>query len=914
MKRPLVLLFVPVIAFAAWLAFQWLDGGSGLAPAQASADAARSQVDDAKPVAPGAAVAPGLTSEVAAERVAAPGGSDAGGDAPPIPEDCVWLDVRAIDAATRQPVAGAEVRWATSATWQQVARLPMAERKEYDSDQEAAVSRFGWSTRTDGDGMARVAGDRHGANVFARSEGRYATGYVGGSREVPAGGWLLELEADRTLRVRVLDALGRPAIGSYVGIRMFGQDGQPVPNRGWIRPLQAKAPDASVEWKHQQMWLWQGGKRRVHDVVRWQVVAEVLAFDEASSGGGVDFDVEQPPREVVELRLPPTGRIAARLLHEGQVLTKDVTFQVRRGADPERLHTNFSPRYPVQADGWSRVPFVGLGGELVVVARVGHAEVSREVAAPLGQDQEVRVELTTEELFVLSGRFLGPDRQPLADAEVEVNFDLGVMSGGGVSVATDAQGRFVWLLTKGHVATARIERLVFSQRFADESPRSVTVAPREISRGTNDLGVLALVPEALVVGGRMVFDVPPSAQRVWFQLEALQERRGRSGEERWSRVESLTQSQQPDGRFEVRGQTKPTRYRLTFPSMEHLPIAPVEFRIGQDDLVVPVVVGSTVAASCLLAEGTLSHLIRGVLVPGFEPPAEHQTGEFDFYGHDNRYQAEGWGPNGERCRLRWAGLPPGKYALQITAVGLVAPLATIEDVVLPLPEGGDPRLVDIDLRGAVRMLEVQLGNVPSKVDGRGGSPVLLFTLPQADEQSWQGLQFHEQKVQLPVVSGPLELMVLGGNCRPQRVQLSAEQVAAGKVTIDLRPWPTVELLVSGVPELPEGVSLHAYCSRPSSAAREARRFTAMGYSGGLDGFFDVEGHGVVEHGRVTIPIGDGTRRIGVYLRKAGTSRTESLRSITPGEIVGGDGLAPIPLQLSSEEVRAALEKLAGAGK
>ncbi len=439
------------------------------------------------------------------------------------------------------------------------------------------------------------------------------------------------------------------------------------------------------------------------------------------------------------------------------------------------------------------------------------------------------------------------------------------------------------------------------------------MAPREISRGTNDLGVLVLAPEALVVAGRMAFDVPPSIQRVWFQIEALDERRGRNGEERWSRVESLTKSQQPDGRFEVRGQTKPTRHRLMFPSRDHLPVAPIEFRIGQDDLVVPVVVGSTVAATCLLHDGAPSHLIRGVLVPGFEPLAEHRSRDHNVFGRGNRYQATSWGVDEGRSRLRWTGLPPGTYTLQITAVGLVAPLATIEDLVLPLPDGGDPRLIDIDLRGAMRLLEVQLGNVPPQVEGHGSSQVLLFAMPQADEQSWQGLQFQEQKVQLPVVPGPLELMVLGGDCRPQRVQLSAEQVAAGKVKIDLRPWPTVELLVPGVPELPEGVSLHVYCAGPASAARDTRRFTAMGYSGGLDGYFDVQGHGVVENGRVTLPIGDGTRRIGVYLRKADTSRTESLRSITPGEIVGGDGLAPISLQLSSEEIRAALEKLIKGG-
>src|SRR5690606_6415729 len=138
-----------------------------------------------------------------------------------IPDDAIWLDVKVIDAESKQPVAGAEVRWNDNSFWQQLVALPERERREYSGEQENTAERFGWLTHTDREGLARVAADNEGASVYARAEGRYGTACIGGQREVPTEGWVIELERDLTLRARVIDALGRPAVGAFVGIRMF---------------------------------------------------------------------------------------------------------------------------------------------------------------------------------------------------------------------------------------------------------------------------------------------------------------------------------------------------------------------------------------------------------------------------------------------------------------------------------------------------------------------------------------------------------------------------------------------------------------------------------------------------------------------------------------------------------------------
>lgn len=523
MNRSLLWLLVPVVAAAVWLALRCAGGEPALAPDPGVANAHAVSPADAVE----AATAPTATSEVT--RVEAADAAAAASKQPPIPDDAIWLEVKVIDAETKQPVAGAEVLWSIGAVWQQIAALPERERQDFYGDQERTAERFGWLAHADSEGKVRVAADKNGATVHARSEGRYGTAYIGGQRDVPKEGWVIEVERDLSLRARVVDALGRPAVGAYVAIRMFDQDDKALRNYGQIRAERAVAPDAVAEFRHVQRWLRSGtSRKRDMEVGHWRVAPELPGVD----GLAVEFDVDAPPAEPVELRLPATGRIAARLLHEGQPFTKGVTFQAYRGEENDNDQHNNAPRYYAGEDGWTRIPFVAVGGSVVVLAQVRAADVAKTVEAPLGQDQEVRVELTTEGLYVLRGQFTGPDGAWLANGTVQANYDFEVMSGGG-SVETDAQGRFVWLLTKGYKDSAKIKSLVFSQRFGDGTPaRTLTVPPREIHRGVTDLGVLQLSAGSLVVAGKLQFDTPQTLSRGWFEVQALSDRRGRKGEER----------------------------------------------------------------------------------------------------------------------------------------------------------------------------------------------------------------------------------------------------------------------------------------------------------------------------------------------------------------------------------------------
>ncbi|MCA8963816.1 MAG: hypothetical protein KDC48_02970, partial [Planctomycetes bacterium] len=109
--------------------------------------------------------------------------------------------------------------------------------------------------------------------------------------------------------------------------------------------------------------------------------------------------------------------------------------------------------------------------------------------------------------------------------------------------------------------------------------------------------------------------------------------------------------------------------------------------------------------------------------------------------------------------------------------------------------------------------------------------------------------------------------------------------------------------------LPEGFVLQAFVN-PMTQQRDRRRFTALGWGGDLDGLLQMSNSGAeVENGRAVLSVGDGTFRLGAYLQRKGNDRGESLRSVSPREIQGGANLAPIAVQLSAEEIKAAIAKL-----
>ncbi|MFO1078520.1 MAG: hypothetical protein U1E73_12425 [Planctomycetota bacterium] len=898
MKRPQVLLLavVALIAVATALFWNGFEPAAPVAPPPGNAAAPGDAVAEATKSEPAPAAAAAATEANASREAVA---SESDPTRLPIPADALWLDVHIVDAGSKAPVPGALVRWSNGAVWPEIQKVPERERQALYEDQELAVERFGWQTRANAEGIVKIAADQNGAQVFAYSEGRYGSAYVGGRREVPAEGWRLELEADLALRVQVFDAKDRPAIDVDVGILFFDEAGKPKPNYGWVRPVASNAPDGIAEFRHVQTWLrgWGSGEAKGFTC---RAALRVPGCDDP----GVAFDRAAPPPDPVVLHLPATGSLRARLLHEGRPLVRDARFGVWRGPDDNNEKSNTARRVFADDDGWARFPHVGLGGTLTVTGSCGTGEVQGEVQAPVAAGQEVSIELDADSIFSLAGMLVGPGGVPLANANVSTEYDAEIQMGGG-SIKTDEKGRFFWLMAKGYVDKPTLKRLVLSMQDENGSPLRASVPQRTLTRGVNDLGVIQLAAGPLVAKGRIVFEAA-STRQANFTVEALADARGRNGEEQWRQLRDLTTTQRPDGTFEVRGETRPVRHRLNFPAYDHLPIEPVEFRIGQDDIVVTLVAGCDLTAKVLVPEGLGRNAVRGVLVP-HDQVAPEPKGEP--WSRRDRYTAQPFGSEDGIASLRWNAVPSGTYRLEIVAGGMSKPVAVVDDVVLPQPAGGDPRLAAIDVRDAVRIVKI-VGTPPDGGAKRYGEGLVVFLMPQDDDKGWVGTQLPLEGGTLLVPQGPLELFVTSPSCRPQRFQCTGAEMQ-----LALEPWPTVEVTVGNLPPLPEGVELHLSLWAPRARDAKEIRFRTENRSGVLSTLLAPQtGDNLVVDGRVRLPVADGQLRVTGYVMAKGNRKPQTLRTLTPSEITGGEGLAPFTVQLSTEELQQALAELQGAKK
>ena len=872
------------VALLAWL--WWQNNAADGLPSPVVGEAPAAAAIVAAP-APAVAVPP---SAAASERIAAAAGDQAQA---PLPPDAEWLAVLVVDGD--QPVPDAEVHWTIDSDWYRANALPDDEKLALYRDQERLAQRFGRHTRSDAQGFARIAVVTSGASVYARIGERYGTARIGGNRPVPAAGWRVLLETDLTLRVQVLDASGAPAIGVPVATRAFQADGKVLPNG--LMEVATAAPDAIAEFRHLQVRLRDFGANDA----RWFAAAAIPGLDEP----GQPFDREAPPKEPLVLRLPPTGRLAARLLQATRPLTKDVMFAVYRDAEDVVAARNRAVRVAPGAGGWAFFPRVTLGGTLRVQARIDSTVVETTVQAPVLPDQEVRVDLTTDGMVALKGRLVGPDGKPFANVTVRTSY--AALSTGSGQLQTDAMGRFFWLLGQHNAMAAELRVLVVTYTAPDGTPLRADVAARPLTAGENDLGDIQLTAGVLVVKGRFELErgtSPDYFGSLQFGLEALADRRGPGGEELWELVHGLAQVLLPDGTFELRGVVRPTRHRLFVRAGRHLPVTPREFRVGTNDLVVPIGMGHTVAANCVVPPGVDTKLLRGVL--------RQQTTNS---GADRvEARATAGGKADAPVELQWAALPAGTYSLDVSAAGQLRPFVTIDDIAVPQPAGGDPRLRAIDLSAVARALRVRLAvaGVESVVaSGSSSQTSLVFVLPQADDNDWLAVDVRGDEAVLPVPPGRVELLVLRPGCQPCEVA-----GAEGEVLVTLQPWPTVDLTFPELPPLPSGMQLLVSVHSTVTKARPSgRRFRSEARSGPLDAWYAPGGEFVpVVETTARVPIGDGPHQLRVWLMVRGQRGWQQVQNVQPAELLGGVGIAPIAVRLAAADLQAAAAALTGAGK
>jgi hypothetical protein len=397
-----------------------------------------------------------------------------------------------------------------------------------------------------------------------------------------------------------------------------------------------------------------------------------------------------------------------------------------------------------------------------------------------------------------------------------------------------------------------------------------------------------------IVSGHFVAGGKPYTERIQLWVEREEPGTG-ARPARWRRVNDTLEFQDGQGNFRIHGKVAPGRYRLQFQGST-LPIPPVEFRPVAKDLEIRLDPGAAMAASLLLPEQIQTEQLEAVLVP------DQTVGQALAQKDAPPIRTNPSKKSGERYDLQWQALQAGTYTLEIRVWSSRNPLVRIPGVVCPPPEGGDPRLVDIDLRQAVRTVKLQLLAADgTALEDDNGAIVFPAGLPEPEV--WHGFEFYGGPAELVVPTTPCELLLGVHDYRPTTLTCNG-----GDLQARLQPWPMVTLAFPPLPKLPDGVSLVAGLA---PAAKSEARYETQWDSGQRADYLDApDSSGQLENGRIELPIGDGAYRLEVTLHLNRQQR--EIQGVEPKQIL--PTADTVAVQIPEAQWAAALQALQAEAK
>ena len=883
----LILLFTGAAAFVLWPTGEQAPGEDSLTPATTGELAAAPRRE--------AAMTPVAGKPDAARVEAAPS------DAPPLPPDVKWCEIRVVVAATGAPAPDADVAWIDTSIYQRI-ELPDRQKQELFRDPERMARRFGWHARSDAQGRLRInLGD--GTSLYGRLGDLYGT--LQCSRDVapPPGGYVLELVPDNTLVVQVLDAEGAPAPGVPIAVGQYAAGGRFLHFVNWGE-LTSSGADGLARIPHLQDWHIDPTEQP--PTVEWRARLFVPGCAEA----GVAFDPRSPPVDPLVLRLPACGVVAARVEMRGAPLRGEDRGAVNLLAKESNPDAGEVSWWQQLDDGRATFGFVPLGIDFTLSGYVDSTELQREFRGPTRPHEQVQVVLTIgDDEVVVTGRALDEQRRLIVNQQLSVRCEADGFYGGG-EMRTDDHGRFQFCLgaSKDKVAVHGVS-VEWNRQDAPSLRGSAAV--QELVPGVQDIGDVVLGPGPLVVSGRCMQGAKPYTGPLHIVVqryapEEAEQSMDNWGDPDWSEPMGLALSQGRDGSFAVHGEAPAGRYRLMFPAWNHLPIAPIEFALGTVDLVVQVSEGAGLTATLLLPDGVTSALLLRLVPEGAGPGAPAEPDRLGgAFARFDRFETTVWQNEDKRSLAQWRALPPGSYRLEARLFAQPALLLAIEHIVVPPPEGGDPRLADIDLRDKIEVLTLEFQD-------RSGAPVtgaqgIAVPLPQA-AAVWQVLEVECPVAKLAFPPGGVDLMLAVQGFRPQQLR-----AARGSLEVTLESWPQVELQFAELPELPKNTYLEVMVRGEEPG--EAHELAGQWMRGSQADFTEPLSDSFrVEKGRVVVRVGDGPQQLGVqlvYFEEGKDSyRTAPVAGVSPTQFYAGP--APVTVRVDAAALQRAIEELAKA--
>lgn len=665
------------------------------------------------------------------------------------PPQTQWL--RVVDGITRAPLPHATIHFEDRRVDYQ--QLPAAEVAASWDDPEAFAQKHGQTLRSDGDG--RVAIQFHG---FCRAHGRLGERFgevAFGDGLAPAadprfpGEVVLPLFADQNLRLRLVDAGGRPVAGLVVRGEI-ASDAGPVESRV---PLERTSDEnGRVVFLHLQQQL---QARAGASVDARTLTVEVACL--GGSGPRRTFDAAALPSDEVELQVPACGelRIAVQqadgspwsypgLVYVAVAVQPLVVAAVGAGGRGEPTNSaaavgvadrstdagdaaaaraapslaatshEFVPPGPIVVRGVPTGLRFRIGGDDDIL-------VPSECDGPryAGERVDVAVRLR-DDLCILCGRLVDAERQPfVGSARLTFESESGT---GGVPLLHDDGGFFTALLDDVGERPQIVVRELDYRRGSPRTARIALAAP--LQQGRNDLGDVVLTVGPLLVAG--CFALPDGFDAERAALQVVLERSPPPRFSFWS--DQLTPHVVLDAQhaFAVHQHHEGHRWRLRVLG-ECVAMPPIPFEPGARDVVIKIAKPATLTAT-FVPDPLLAHLELRLLPrsPDNTPPGMHERGLLP----------EPQSPREERTSAMWRRLAGGPYRLVVSVPG-ATPLWQLD---VDVPAGGaadDPRLRSIDLCLSASLLRLTL----READGT----------PFADEVS---LVVPDRQLVLPSQRGP----------------------------------------------------------------------------------------------------------------------------------------------------------------
>lgn len=791
----------------------------------------------------------------------------------PLPADARWVEVLVVDKATGAPAPGAQVHWHDDSA---VAYLEADDAERWSDamlalfrNPEHVASKAGWRVRADGAGKARVTIGKSFTIVGASLGATYGTLQIRGDEAPPAGGYRLELEPDSALSVRVVDDGGRPCAGIGIGL-LATTVGKPDVAVAFSTPLAFCDADGRATLTRLLLRCrvdtvlgtptsWGPNVEAVDSAAR--LVWRVRAILPGSRDMGVAFDPTTPPTEPLQLRLPPTGRMTVRAELGGAPVKS-----MRRASIQHVLTEDENPNAErtqaiADAAGVARFPFVALGARFWVTGDA-NGGMEQTVDGPTLRGQDVEVVLRSPaDAAVVAGRLLDAGRQPMRHCKISLHAlgnDLRLHA----TARTDGDGGFV--VNLGAVQQPTPAATLWIETLGPNAmPKRAELRERTVRSGREELGDVVLADAPTLVAGTVTLAGEPFAGDATFEVEVFTPPGDAMSTGRWRPLDDQYGGKDATGRFAIRGNHGPGRYRLAVTCAEALPIDPIEFPIGATDVTVALQPGAQLAASVLLPPGAPIDQLRFTLVPSRPIAEPKRTNTFLFLSPrdarrdlTSRLRGDAVADADGQGTIRWDLLPPDTYTLRVELWLQRREVLAIPGIVAPPPGAADPRLARIDLRDAMRVVTLR---VRAHDGGElGDAKVTVFAAGPTVGVPWRTTSFWGPPMQLLLAPEPYDLTVCVPGLRP-----ALARGAAPTFDVRMEPWPLVTVRVAGAADLPPGTKVEARFVGPE---RPAAPFEDDRFGGDCNDYLYPRSEGVVvEAGVARLPIGDGPHALRVAI-------------------------------------------------